>query len=77
VVPAKATYLRNCLNELQKTAVNPIVRFMRARTVMPFCRPKRGTRINPAAKKLSKAKPNRKAARITVKAEEGSDHLHI
>jgi len=77
VVPAKVTYLRNCSNELQKTAVNPIVRFMQARTVRPFCRLKRGTRKNPAAKKLPKAKPNRKAARITVKQEEDSDHLHI
>jgi len=50
---------------------------MQAGTVMPFCRPKTGTRTNPAAKKLPKAKPNRKAARITVKEEEGSDHLHI
>ncbi|MEE9175298.1 MAG: hypothetical protein V3U19_03900 [Thermodesulfobacteriota bacterium] len=41
---------------------------MQARTVMPFCRPKMGTRTNSAAKKLAKAKPNRKVARITAKA---------
>ena len=48
-VPTKATYLRNCLKELKKTAVNPIVRFTQARIAILFCRPKTGTRTNPAA----------------------------